>query len=169
MSQPSPQARLIALINAANVKQWQAGQLEFGAPVVVTEGEKNTSVEVSAIEGLPYTGTQTLTYNRVSLAEAPGAASTEFLIGAQATTRDLVAEAAAAWGVDLSASDIVDAPLPEADEFGTITVTLEAASGSYLWTGSIEVTLVPETEALADVIPNTELDGLNIEDLQTGA
>lgn len=166
MSNPTPQARLLALINAKNTKQWQDGQLIFGAPSDVGDGSRNTVVTVTALTGLPYSGAREIYYNRVDLSEAPGEASVEFELVDQVTTHDLVAAMAQRFGVDLSAVDIENSPLPAADEFGTITVTLAADSNSYYWTGSLELTLAPAVEELADAIPEAELDGFTKADLE---
>ncbi len=165
MSNPSPQERLLALINAANPHQWQPGQLVFSAPAATDQSTKNTVVTVTAQEGLPYAGSREIFYDRVDMAEMPGAASVEFELDGQTTTGELVSAMASRFGVDVSADDIADEALPEADEFGTITVTVRAAPGSYLWHGELTLTLAPAIQALADVIEVNELDGLTREDL----
>lgn len=165
MSRPTPQERLLALINAANPHQWQAGQLLFGPPRPAEEGVRNTVVTVTAKDGLPFAGSREVFYDRVYLVEMVGEGSVEFELDGQSTTIDLVAVMAARFAVDISPQDIVEESLPTADEFGTITVTVRAAPTSYLWRGVLTLTLTPAVRQLTDVIEVNELDGLTLEDL----
>lgn len=161
---PTPQQRLTTLVNGVNDKQWTAGQLVFAAPAVET-GANNTSVAVSAAVGQVYTGNVTLRYNRVDLAEAPDAASTEFSVEDGTTMTELVPLLVERFGVDLRASDLQAQVLPTPTVDG-VEVILTAAAGSYLWHGTLAVTLKAALIPLADVIMQTQLNGFTLEDLR---
>lgn len=61
--------KLLALINANNIKQLTRDQVTFGEPEYVVHPEGNTKVLVSAVEGKGYRGTQEIIYTRLYTAE----------------------------------------------------------------------------------------------------
>lgn len=163
------QATLLAQINAANTKQWAEGQLVFGLPTADSTGAKNTVVVVTPVPGQPFTGSRSIFFDRVGLNEIPdGGAAVELELTDEATTHDVVNLLAAEYNVALSVDDVQEAPLGEADEFGTIVVVLQAAVGSGMWHGSLEVTLKPASQTMDQAIPENEVDGFNRSDVATG-
>ncbi|QVD49195.1 hypothetical protein LUCX_125 [Xanthomonas phage vB_XciM_LucasX] len=166
MSNPTAHDKLLGLINAANPgKNFTLEEISFGAPSTVT-GTKNTQVTVTAQSGSPYSGSRQVTYNRVSLAGAPGVESTEFTMDPDwVNIADLIPAVAARFGRLIDASDITDGALPAADQDGVITVLLTAATSSLLWIGSVQLTIVPALIPLSEAIANNELDGLDLDDL----
>lgn len=156
------QATLLAQINAVNAKQWTEGQLVFGLPTADSSGAKNTVVVVTPAAGQPYSGSRSIYYNRVGLNEIPpGGAAVELELTNESSTHDVVALLASQYSVDLTVDDVQDAPLPAADEFGTVEVTLQAAAASGKWNGSLAVTLRPATQPLENVIEENEIDGFD--------
>jgi hypothetical protein len=57
--------KLLALINANNIKQITRDQVEFGEPEYVVHPEGNTKVLVTAVEGKGFRGTQEIIYTRL--------------------------------------------------------------------------------------------------------
>lgn len=164
MSNPTPQDRLIALINESNDKQWQSGQLTFG-PVGAGSNGRNATVVATAAAGQPYSGNVTLSYNRVDLSTAPKAASTDFVYEGQTLSVDLVDALRARYNIALTAIDLVSEALPAPDGTGKVSATLKAATTSYLWFGQLAVTLTPAVRPLSEVLTNNVLDGFTLDDL----
>jgi len=164
MSNPTPHDKLIGLINAANEKQWEAGQLVFSVPAE-EDGEQNTSVIVTPAEGQPYTGNRILFYDRVDLSTSHRGQSTDFVLGTQSGTLDLVQSMRERFGVLITSADILSEPLPAPDFTGKITVTVKAHPDSYLWYGQIVVTLTPPLIPLDVAIATNMLAGLTLPDL----
>lgn len=167
MSNPLTSEKVILnLINEKATRQFVAGQLTFAAPTVISDGAFNTSLVVSPAAGQPYTGTQTIKYTRLALADAPQGASTEFTLGSQVSTSDVLADLVDRYGVLLTTEDIIVEALPAADEFGAVSFNLRANGASKLWIGQLALVLKPVEVALNSVIP-TDMDGLTITDVST--
>lgn len=163
MSNPTPHDKLLSLINSANVKQWEPGQLVFSSPTPIDGDVHNTSVVVTPAEGQPYSGAVTMRYNRVQLGLASNGNNTAFDDGDYATTADLVPLLRERFGVVLTTVDILDEPLPEPNEFGEMSVTITASPDSHLWLGQMLVTLAPGKIQLSQAIANNVLSGLTYE------
>ena len=167
MSNPSPQARLIALINASNEHQWSEGELIFSQPEVSAEPGYNTQISASPAAGQPYTGNRDLFYNRVPLTEILGDMGDEIVFDGQPTTlAEYAASIAATYGVDISEADFDGMPTSGSGGVGVTTLTFTANPNSYYWIGTL--TLRHDSrQDLADVIANNQLNGFSIEDLRS--
>ena len=120
-------------------------------------------VTIAAVANSGYSGSLTLQYNRVSMAKIPGAKSTTFPQGSATKISDLIAQINAQFGINLTAADYVDGPLPSFHNspHETQPFTIQAASGSLIWTGSLALTLSANDVSLSNVITNAILAGLN--------
>lgn len=164
-------ALLLQGINERNVHQWAEGELDFAAPQVSSVEGSNTSVEVSAVGNPQIVGVQSILYNRVDLGTAvdpiAGETGTVIAIGMETTIHEIVPQIAAAFGLVLSVEDVVDGPIPAADEVTeVITASVVADAGSFAWIGSREFKFTRSEIQVASLIPNNVDSGLELADLQ---
>lgn len=158
---PTPKDLLVGLINSANTHQWQAAQLVLGNPTFTT-GEFNTTITAEAIEGLPYTGHVVFSYNRLALSTMVGAHGTVLeRDNAWVEVADIIDAMVELYGVLLTPADLVLHELAPPDENGIILVILMAAPTSLIWTGTLQLNLVPPGVELEEIIPNNELNGFD--------
>lgn len=134
----------------------------FGLPTVQAVNGRNTKLTITAVPGSGYKNFKDLEYNRVDLAVIPGARSKEFPAGDAELISELIPEINAAYGLNLSANDFVDGPLPvfvgEPNEKKDFVLTANA--DSLVYRGTLTLTLVAEDLDLAVLISDPVLDGL---------
>lgn len=155
---------LIDLINTTNSTALVPASVTFGPVAPTVSGNKNTGVKITAVNGSGYKGERDLTYDRVDIATVPGSRSTTFQKGDALKISDLIPEINTAYGLNLTADDYVDADLPVfagTDPAEVHTVNLVAKAGSYIFTGTLELTVDGNDVDLATIITITELDGLH--------
>lgn len=161
----TPAAILLDLINQSNGTSIPAPALTFGLPTAATGGSptRDTDITVTAVNGSGYKGNRALHYNRVDLAVVPGSRGATIVKGDATKVSDLLADINALWGVNIGASDIVDADLPAfagtANE--THDVQLVASADALVFRGSVTITVKGDDLDLATVLTVTDLDGLN--------
>lgn len=126
---------------------------------------KNTKTTISAVAGQGYSGSTTVYYNRVSLADIVATGSNQFLLTTQKKASDILPLFNAAFNTNLIIDDIVEEDLPAAAANGTITYTLQAAANSPAFLASVVVKLVPADIPLSQAITTTDMTGLTVADV----
>jgi hypothetical protein len=163
----SDQQILVAQINNDNSTSLTPALLTFGLPTANTgtNPARNTSLTITAATGSGYTGSVTLQYNRVDLSTLPTintGAVTVFSLGDAAKVSDLVPEINAAFAINLTASDFVDASLPtftgQPNEEHPFNVVANA--NSIVWINQVTFTVQANDIPLSTVVTNTTLNGL---------
>lgn len=134
----------------------------FGLPTLNATDARNTKVTVTAVPGSGYKNFKDLLYNRVDLSVIPGARSIEFPKGDAVKISDLISEINAAYGINLSSNDYVDADLPNFTGAPNEKLDFQLAAGadSLVYHGSVTLKVIAEDLDLAVVIANPILDGL---------
>lgn len=167
----SAQQIIIDLVNNDNTLALTPALVTFGAPTAATVGgsiTRDTDLTLTAVAGSGYSGSQTIHYNRVNLANVPGSRSTVFPKGNAVNISDLVPEINAAYGINMSNTadaqhpDFVDAALP------TFTGTpneqhdfqFTADANSLVWENSVTLTVHANDIPLSSAIVNPTLNGL---------
>lgn len=145
--------------------------VELGLPVTsVTTGgeERNTDIEVSALPGSGYTGSVTVSYNRLNIADfVPLRVEGGVLklpVGDATMFADMIPEINVALGINLTTTSYEDGAIGEwlgqPNEEKVITIPMSADNPVYI--GSLEVTLMAEDIPLSSIITNMILMGLNL-------
>lgn len=154
---------IVDLINERNPGLALATDLvTFGLPTLNATDSRNTKVTVTAVDGSGYKNFKDLLYNRVDMSVIPGARSIEFPKGDAVRISNLIPEINAAFGLNLTTNDYVDADLPlftgEPNE--KLDFQLAANADSLIYIGSMILKIIAEDLDLAVVIANPILDGL---------
>lgn len=155
---------LCDLINSANATALVPADITFSAPAVQASGNRNTGVTITAVNGRGYKGFRDLTYDRVDLATVPGSRSNEFNLGSAVTAHDLLPAINAMYGINLQAEDVENDTLPVfngTDPLEKEPFTLRAKAGSYIFRGSLLLSIDGNDVDLANIITVTELNGLS--------
>lgn len=175
MSTPSDltqtgEALLYSLVNAAN-PSLQNGALSSAnvtlAAPAATGSTPNTSVALSAITDHGYSGTISVSYNRLAIDTqvfnvlAPGGATVVNSGGTMVTVSDVVAAINSAYAINLQAEDVSNGSTALSLTANAGSCTIQVAAGSYTYTGSLNVTITGEQVALSSAITTTSLPGLN--------
>jgi hypothetical protein len=161
----APQTILLNLINGCNGTSATLDQIQFGIPTALTNSVSgnNTQVKVTPLSGTGWDGDVIFTYNRIDLSVVAGVNTTQFSRGASLKISDLVPEINAAYGINLTAADFVDGPLPtfagNADVFETFMLT--AAPGSLIYMGALELVLLPTYNEYFDVMNDDDQQVVN--------
>lgn len=159
----TPAQILLTLVNESQnpVTNITAAQVSFGTPAANdTAGTGDTKLTVTATAAYaPVTGSVVVTYNRVDIATVPGTESTVFEITTETKVSDLIPEINSRYGINLTTSEYTEADLPAATPTGA-AFNLVIKAGSLVYTGTLALSLKQPEVPLADVITNTDLDGL---------
>jgi len=171
MAKPNFEA-LIDLIKLANPQTsvpFSVANLEHAAPVVLTEGAKNTSIVVSGKAAVGFGGSVTFTYNRLDLAaqltQLGVVSPLELQIPNDGAANGQISSAAllplfnAAAGVELQEEDIVVEQIVLTDSPAEVDYTITIKADSLKWTGSVAVKLVEDAMDIAAELTNHELSG----------
>lgn len=166
----APKQIILDMVNAKTGKGFTEASFTWvGLPVVEATG-KNTSLTLQAAVGSGYKNEQTIRYIRPHLGTDVGATfvasgggrDLTFSIGDSTTIADLIPEFNSRLKVNLTAADFVDGPLPEFT--GTLNeehdVQIVVKADSFIFTGSVTITVKAEDIDLATAIPDVEMDGL---------
>ncbi len=156
--------------------------VEFGPALLSGLPEANTELEVTALPGSGYKGSQVVAYNRLNIQDfVPIMVGNELRLpaGDAENFSDLIGEINVALNINLTEKDYVDGPIGEwlGTPNETQTITIPMSADSYVYIGSLQVVLESEDILLSEVITNTILQGLNlpetpevnIEDVMVGA
>lgn len=166
----SPLANVLAAINAANTASSTnilESQVTAAAPTVTagTAG-RNTSVELTGIDGQGIQGSRTFSYTRQALdgGAVPTTAPAFVLVAVSDTRAQSRAKVATALG--LLASEIGDvAYTAPADQLTPGSITISANDPGYLYIGTRVVALhFPDADVdFATIAPITDLDSFEAE------
>ena len=159
---------LIAFDNPS--KPINATVVDLGVATIATGANPpaNTDLEVTSKAGSGYSGAVSVAYNRLAVQgfiAAAGVSGNELIIpvGDAVKYADLIDEINTALGINLTAKDYVDGDI--GDWAGTPNETKEVqivmAADSYVFTGTLTLTLHAEDIPLSSVITTTTLSGLN--------
>lgn len=154
---------LLDQINADNSSSLTTSLVTFGAVAVDSGGVRNSNITVSANVGSGYTGNVQLKYDRVDLATIPGSRSTEFQVGAATHVSDLIAQVNAAYQLNMTAADFVDASIPAFPGVAPHekqTINLVASATSLIFHGTLVLTIDANDMPLSNAITTTTLNGL---------
>lgn len=154
---------LVDLINATNGTSLTLTDIDFSACAATGGGNRNTGVTITAKPNTGYTGHRDLTYDRVDLASIPGSRSKVFQLGSAVSAKDLLPALNAAYGLNLTTDDIIDDPMPTftgGDPAEQEPFTLRAKATSYIYRGSVVLTMDANDVDLQNLITTTELNGL---------
>lgn len=162
----APAAIIVDLINEDNPGHGLTTELlTLGVPAAAPGGSpvRNTQLRVTAAPGSGYVGFVDVLYDRVDMADIPGLMSKIFPVGNAVNVADLIPEVNARYGINITSSDFVDAPLPAAtggipNEQVDFVVT--AAADSLVWLGSLTLKYQVDEIELSTVITTTTLNGL---------
>lgn len=157
----APEQILLDLINNDNTSALTTAQVTLGTPST-SGGAENTSVTLTAVAGSGYSGSQTVTYNRVDIATVPGSRPTEFPVGSATKISDMLPQINAQYQINLTAADIVDATLPTFDGTPNEVKTFELvmAAGALVYLNQVTLSIHANDIPLTTVITNTALNGL---------
>ena len=177
-----PDQIVLDLINEENSSSLTLELVEFGKPFIAGLPEANTEMEVTAKDGSGYKGSVTVAYDRLDIQGfVPIMVGSDLVlpVGDAEKFSDLIPEINVALGINLTEDDYVDGDIGEwlgvPNETQDITIPMHA--DSYVFIGSLTLTLESEDILLSEVIVNQILQGLNypetpevnIEDEMTGA
>jgi hypothetical protein len=163
-----PLSEFLAALNAANSTAYVAGDFLYGTPQPVSgtwHGQvttHNTAIKLTAVQGGLYQGTQTLTYDRLSLSALSATNMPGFQCSAYGvTTVHGLYPALLNWtGIMFGNDDLEDLALVDNGD-NTLTATLKAKAGSLGWVGQTDLIVKVGGAAIDQVITVTSLNGLN--------
>lgn len=161
-----PEVILVDLINRDNGTSLRVADVNFSIPEVNLSG-KNTRITVTAKPNVGYTGSATLTYNRINLNTIPANRVIIFSATTETFIRDIISRINTKYLVNLTTNDFIDEPLPSFSltvPGETLPFTLRAAPGSLIYNGFVELQLKRTDINLANIITNVSLSDLSIID-----
>lgn len=160
----APKKVILDLINAANEDlNLVESEVTFGTPSV-EEGQRDTSLVLTATAGGRFLGPQTVYYNRLDMAAVFATKSTIFDKDQSVTTiAHVIALINARYAINLTDDDFTSTAFPTWEMIPNEehTVTLTAKADSLIFTGTGTVTLHLPQVALSDALTANTLDGLS--------
>lgn len=166
---------ILLLANTTNSRTLTAAEVDISAVTTWVDPEgtntRNTEVTFAAKAGsADYKGSQTLRYTRNTLAAIAAILPVgEFQSVEGSTLADVKAFAATAMGLAASDVEIVEAEMPTWDDGTadgeTAPLTLRAIDGSYLYTGTLTITVVEPVdgrERMSTVFATQDLTGFDL-------
>lgn len=160
----APDQVLLDQINHDNTSTLTLAQITYGIPTAMTGTNPNpdTQITLTAASGSGYSGSVTVSYNRVQLNSIPGARTTIFPIGSASKISDLVPAVNTAYQINLTSADYTDGVLP------TFTGTpneehafqIAATADSVVYEGVMNLTVQANDIPLSSVITTQSLTGL---------
>lgn len=163
----TPEANLLAAINAANVgANITAAQVTFGAvSVSAGTGGRNSSVTLTGVNGQGIEGSRAFAYTRQALSAGALPSVVPFISIAPGDTRPQVL-AKACTQLGLIATEIEDisytAPV-DVDTHGAMQIAALVGSLLYYDLKDLEIRLIDTDVAFATVAPVTDLDAFEAE------
>ncbi|MNF64210.1 hypothetical protein D3C85_249410 [compost metagenome] len=145
-----------------------SSQVTFGTPSVYTPipgVDRNTLMVGTAVAGRGYEGSQSFYYNRVRLVDFvdPESMSLEFTITDEVNLSDLLPAINERLNINLTASKIIDKPLPDLSAHLSANIELKVTFDSMVYLGSLILEVQPNLIPLSAYLPVTELNGLTYE------
>lgn len=164
---------LVDLIDLTNSISLTTSDLIVGPVAALPAGgNKNTAVTIYAAPGSRYTGLRDLTYDRVNLSAIPRGRSTEFENTDAIFISQLIPTINEAFSINLQPEDYINEPLPSfsgTTYYPERKFYLKAAPQSYVWHGSVELTLKGNKQDVRSLLGVTLLSGFSLPqtDLET--
>ena len=166
----SPLANVLAAINAANVASSTnitEAQVTAAAPVVAAgTGGRNTTVDLTGIDGQGIEGTRTFAYTRQSLASGAVASTAPASVVVANGDNQAASVTKVATALGLLASEFdASAYTAPADQLtpGTVTITAKATSLLYVGSRVVPLNFADADVAFATIAPITDLDAFDAE------
>jgi hypothetical protein len=147
---------LLDQINYDNNAQITPQYVTFGIPSANASGAaRNTTLVITAVAGSNFVGSVAWQYNRVDISIVPGIRSTLILVPQNAENiSDLLPNINLAYGIQLTAADIIDGPLPTfqglPNEKHNFTLTIAAQSLVYI--NAVTLTAFQDGTAFSEVV-----------------
>lgn len=160
----TPLQVIVDQINLTNGSSLTTSDLIISAPYAIVNGDKEVGITITATPESNYEGVRNIAYDRVFLSDIPKLRTTAFPRGSAVTAKDLVPQLNFAYKLDLQPEDYYDDPIPPFETNSpseTATFTFRTKPSSYLFRGSIILTLTGEETVLTNIITNTVLNGFN--------
>lgn len=156
------QANLLALVNLKGAQAVTADQVTFSAASTNSSGSKNTVVTLTAVSGKGFSGTVDLRYNRLGLDKGVASPNTTLVVAEGSSTTTLLTQAASQLGLREDQIEWASGTTVPADGQSS-QATLQAKSSSYLYVGTLQLTLDNPAEpvALSSNYGDGELDGFD--------
>lgn len=143
----SASANLLALINLKAAQAYTADQLTIGA-VATNDGALNSVVTLTAVEGKGFTGSVDVRYNRLGLDKGVASPNLTLIVAEGASLSSVLTQAAAQLGLREEEVEWASGTtLPADGQNGT--ATLQAKNGSYLYVGTLELSLENPAEPVS--------------------
>ena len=156
---------VLDLINHDNGTSLSTSKITLGVPVVVEN--KRVSIEVTAITGSGYRGSQTLHYNRVPLSALTDLEETQTTVIADVTSyQEIIQKFNEKYGVNLTIDDVTVDGLELDDvtyiqaQGPVVDLLISAKEGNFVWQGTTTFKLRSSVMLLSDALPVVDLDGL---------
>lgn len=153
---------ILDLINHSNSTELPETAVTFGAPVAELEDPTGliTNLTASATVGSGYSGSQDFVYNRVDLGFMLVNEPDLVIESGEASIHALIPYLNEAFGIQLTADDIVDGVIEEQEPDVVKSVTITATEGSLVWAKSVTLPITLPLIPLNTVLTVTALDGL---------
>lgn len=168
LSQPAKQVLVDFLAQNNAGFNIPASELTFGNPVVTTAPAVNVAVDMaSGYQGINYSGTVQITYNRLDLANYFQGVTASLDASQGTTTADVLAALMNRYQlyftIDATGDDAFNECAISVDNTTTPPkATLTASANNLIWQGSVSFNLSGE-QSLSSILPNANLTGLAIE------
>lgn len=137
-----PHEIIVDLINNDNGTTLAANILSFSSPTATVSGStRNTSVTISGTPTSGYVNNVDMQYDRINLAVISNYFSSTVNVTSPTHVSDLIPAINAQFKVNLTTDDYVNDVLGNPDSNGQIQVTIQAASQSLVYYGSLALTV----------------------------
>ena len=162
-----PLAIVVDLINHDNpLASLTSEMITLGLPTTTASSEaeeRNTEVTVTGVQERGVVGSVTTYYSRLNLAAFITEPGFHVPLEAMVNIADLVEQLNIELGINITAADFIDEPLPTfAGTPGeTIAVTIKFNADSLVWVGNAEVLVRGDDVNINTLITNVRLSGLN--------
>lgn len=149
---------LLDLINVETSDTFTFAKVTFAPPAVnAVAGQRNTSVELTALEGAGYLGKATLKYTRYNFVEYFTDISWKLNITADTTLYAQLAAINTAYASNLTVDDVVDAVILS----GASGIVMTASANSYTFVPGSTATIGLDPSSLAAVVKVKNLIGFD--------
>jgi hypothetical protein len=154
------------LINFTNGCALSPADILYGPVKVLTSGNRNTGVTITAVPSSPYSGTRDLSYNRVDMAIIPGLRSTAFDLTGCKTMKDVVPKINEAYRINLQPEDYYDDILPDLNDptLNDHNFVLRAKPASYVYIGMLVLSGIGGKTIISDYLTQNLLSGFVLPD-----
>jgi hypothetical protein len=107
--------QLIKQDNPVTASSLDETKVVFGVPSIVSNGDRNSTIKATPIDGIGIKGTVDVLYNRIDIGTIPGARSKEFVKGDATKLSDIVPQLNERYKINLQEGDYTDVDLTAFD------------------------------------------------------